>query len=232
MSQSPTSFTAIPTKTISELPPFIRKMRLSSRIEQRSSTCEEKSDPDRPVPTKMFTESMTLNVGSQVLKLDYHGLNHSLGNIYIYAPEQKVLMLVDVVFPGWAPFKDLAVAESIDGFLGAHDRVLRYDFTHFVGWHLTRRGTRKDVEIQKSHVGDIVQAAGKANGAMDFNAAFAKAASRGGKGNPYAFIDVLFDDVAQQCAHEVEKKWKGRLGGVDIFTFVHCMRMTWHQRLD
>lgn len=25
-------------------------------------------------------------------------------------------MLVDIVFPGWVPFPDLALAESVDGF--------------------------------------------------------------------------------------------------------------------
>ena len=33
-------------------------------------------------------------------RLDYYGDNHLPGNIFIYAPKQKVLMLVDVIFPG------------------------------------------------------------------------------------------------------------------------------------
>src|SRR5690349_20651698 len=40
----------------------------------------------------------------------YKGVNHERGNILIYAPTQKVLMLVDVVFPDWVPFRDLAIA--------------------------------------------------------------------------------------------------------------------------
>ncbi|ATG36458.1 Zn-dependent hydrolase [Phaeobacter piscinae] len=47
-------------------------------------------------------------------------------------------MLGDIIFPGWAPFKDLAAAESVDGFLGAHDEVLEYDSDHLVGGHLAR----------------------------------------------------------------------------------------------
>ncbi|AHD09155.1 MBL fold metallo-hydrolase [Phaeobacter gallaeciensis] len=192
----------------------------------------EKKDPNRPVPTQTFTDSMTLEVGSQTLQLDYKGLNHSPGNIFIYAPEQKVLMLVDVIFPGWAPFKDLAAAESVDGFLEAHDQVLEYDFDHLVGGHLTRIGNREDVNIQKEYVADILDAAARANAAMDFGAAFGEASERGGDGNPYAFINILFDNIAQQCADEVEEKWRDRLGGVDIFTLGHCMQVTWHQRLD
>lgn len=191
-----------------------------------------KIDPNRPAPTQSFQDEMILEVGSQTLELKYHGLNHTPGNIFIYAPEQNVLMVVDVIFPGWSPFKDLAVAESIDGFFEAHDTVLDYDFTHFVGGHLTRHGTREDVLIQKEYMSDIVEAARSANAEMDFNAAFGEASERGGDGNPYAFIDTLFDNIAEQCAAEVEEKWDGRLGGVDIFTLGHCMRVTWHLRLD
>jgi glyoxylase-like metal-dependent hydrolase (beta-lactamase superfamily II) len=191
-----------------------------------------KNDPDRPVPNRTFTDSMILEVGSQTLKLDYHGLNHSPGNISIYAPKQKVLMMIDIVFPGWTPFPDLALAESTDGFIKAHDVILSYDFEHYIGGHLTRHGTRVDVETQKAYFMDIVKAAGNANAAMDPGAAFAQAEERGGQGNPWAFIKILFDNVARQCSEEVEKKWAGRLGGVDIFTFDHCWKISEHQRID
>ena len=151
--------------------------------EETATHLAAKADPNRPLPTQTFSDSMTLNVGSQTLQLDYHGVNHEPGNIYIYAPDQKVLMLVDVVFPGWTPFQDLALAESVDGFLAAHDQILAYDFDHFIGGHLNRIGTRTDVENQKEYFDDIVQAGGKANAAMDFGAAFGEANERGGANN-------------------------------------------------
>jgi glyoxylase-like metal-dependent hydrolase (beta-lactamase superfamily II) len=52
-----------------------------------------------PVPTVTFSKNYTLAIGNQTLKLDYYGTNHLPGNIFIYAPKQKVLMLVDIVFP-------------------------------------------------------------------------------------------------------------------------------------
>jgi len=191
-----------------------------------------KNDPDRPVPTRTFTDTMTLEVGSQTVQLDYRGVNHERGNIFIYAPEQKVLMLVDVVFPGWAPFQDLALADSVDGFLAAQDQILDYDFDHFIGGHLTRLGTREDVEIQKAYFNDIVEAGGRANGGMDFGAAFGEAAERGGASNPWAIFSILLDNIAQQCADEVTAKWGDRLGGVDVYTFGHCWEITEHQRID
>ena len=44
-------------------------------------------------------------VGSQVLELSYHGPGHAPGNIFIYAPKQRTLMVVDVIFPGWMPWR-------------------------------------------------------------------------------------------------------------------------------
>ena len=50
--------------------------------------------------------------------------------------------------------------------------------------------------------------------------------------NPWAFIKILFDNVAKQCASDVDEKWGDRLGGIDIFTFDHCWKIAAHQRID
>lgn len=200
--------------------------------EATAAHLEAKADPNRPVPTVTFSDSYTLEVGSQTLELSYQGVNHEPGNIFIYAPAQKVLMVVDIVFPGWTPFPDLALAEDVDGFLAAHDQILDFDFDTYIGGHLTRLGTREDVEIQQAYFQDIVQAAGAANAAMDPGAAFGEAQARGGANNPWAFVKILFDGVAQQCADEVVPKWQDRLGGVDVFTFDHCWQISEHQRID
>ena len=46
-----------------------------------------------------------MQLGSQHLELAYYGDSHEPGNIFIYAPEQKTLMVVDLVFPGWMPLR-------------------------------------------------------------------------------------------------------------------------------
>lgn len=200
--------------------------------EDTTAILARKNDPGRPVPTHSFADSLTLTVGSQTLQLDYRGLNHNPGNIYIYAPEQKVLMLVDIVFPGWVPFKNMAATESIDGFVEAHDLILGYEFDHYIGGHLTRSGTRADVETQQAYVADVFQSADRALSSMDVGAAFGAAAARGGQGNLYAFSSILYDANSQRCADEVEEKWRGLLGGVDIYTFGHCTRVTMHQLIE
>lgn len=111
---------------------------------------------------------------------------------------------------------------------------MSYDFEHYIGGHLNRPGNRQDVETQKAYFADLVKAAGNANSAMQsqLKSTFGEVVVRGGQGNPWAFVKILFDKVAHQCADEVEAKWTDRLGGVDIFTFDHCWKITEHQRID
>jgi glyoxylase-like metal-dependent hydrolase (beta-lactamase superfamily II) len=57
-----------------------------------------------PVPTVTFPENYIFQLGNQTLELNYYGDNDMPGNLFIHAPNQKALMLVDGVFPGWVPF--------------------------------------------------------------------------------------------------------------------------------
>ena len=117
---------------------------------QRAKTVATNTSMVPPIPTETFSKNYTLQIGNKTLQLDYYGNNHLPGNIFIYAPNHKVLMLVDVIFPGWVPFPYLAVATDIAGVINAHDIVLNnYDFDTFVGGHLTRTGTIDDVKVQK-----------------------------------------------------------------------------------
>jgi glyoxylase-like metal-dependent hydrolase (beta-lactamase superfamily II) len=181
-----------------------------------------------PLPTVTFSDSFTLNVGNQTLELEYRGANHEPGNIFIYAPKQKVLMLVDVIFPGWVPFKSLALAEDVPGFIQAHDEVLSFDFDTFVGGHLNRLGTRQDVELQKEYILDVQTNAAQALQTVDF---FAIAQETGFE-NPWVLFDRYLDAVTQEATDLTVPKWVGRLGGADIFTYDHCFVMIESLRID
>src|SRR5262249_29923526 len=103
-------------------------------------------DPRRPAPSVRFEDRYVLSVGDQTLILEYKGANHAPGNVFIYAPRQKVLMLVDVVYPGYAPSPGLGVATDVPGYIQAPRDALAYDFTDFVGGHVARLGSRADGE--------------------------------------------------------------------------------------
>jgi len=71
------------------------------------------NDPHRPPPAVTFEDRYTLTVGGERLHLAYYGPNHTPDNIFIGAPGQQTLMLVDVIFLRWVPFKNLAVSQDI-----------------------------------------------------------------------------------------------------------------------
>ncbi len=140
---------------------FIAQQETAAEL-QRARSVAKNASTVPPNPTVTFAKNYTLQIGNQTLKLDYYGVNHLPGNIFIYAPNQKVLMLVDILFPGWIPFPYLAIAKDTAGFINAHDIALNnYDFDTLVGGHLTRLGTRNDVIVQKEFVSDLEKAAAK-----------------------------------------------------------------------
>ena len=68
-------------------------------------------------------------------------------------------MLVDIVFPGWVPFKDLAIAEDVPDFIKSHEQALSYPFDTLVAGHLTRLGTSQDGVTQIEFVKDLKSSA-------------------------------------------------------------------------
>lgn len=189
---------------------------------------ERAADPNRPIPTITFEESYTLTVGNQTLELSYHGPNHVPGNIFIHAPLQRTLMVIDIVWPGWVPFVELGEAEDLPGYRAALDTALTLDFDIFIGGHVGRYGNKSDVERTKEYVDDVFAAAGRALQAVNIN----EIAQEVGYENPYALVDVWFDRMKVQCADELTTKWVGRLGGADAWAETHCFVAFQSLRID
>ena len=189
---------------------------------------EQRNDPNRPIPEVTFDDEYLLEVGNQSLELKYDGPMHVPGNIFIYAPQQKVLMVVDVIFPGWTPFKDLAMAQDVPAFLAAHDKILEYDFDTYVGGHLTRLGTTEDVKIQQEYFQDIEENAAIANQEVSFM----EIGQEVGFENPWLVFQIYADTITQQCTDATVPDWIDRLGGVDLFTYDHCWKISESQRID
>jgi glyoxylase-like metal-dependent hydrolase (beta-lactamase superfamily II) len=207
---------------------FIAQQETANEL-QRAMNVAINTSAVPPVPTVTFPENMTLQFGNQTLQLDYHGNNHLPGNIFIYAPNQKVLMLVDIIFPGWVPFAYLAIAKDTAGFIEAHDIALNnYDFDTIVAGHLTRLGTRADVEVQKEFILDLENAAARANQNVSFNGIAAQV----GFSNPWLLYSEYIDAVNKQCEGEMMPKWESRLGGAEAFMSTHCFTMTQSGRVD
>jgi len=188
----------------------------------------ELADPHRPVPTVVFDQTLTIDAGDHSLELAYPGPNHSEGNSFIYAPHQRVLMLVDVIFPGWVPFSNLALSAFVPGYVRVHEQTLAYDFDHLVSGHVTRPGTPRDVRVQLEYLHDLRTTAEAALSSVDLAATMVGVDTS----NNWAVFRAYLDAVAAQTADEMVPRWQDRLGGADVFTVPNAWAMAEALRLD
>ena len=110
----------------------------------------------------------------------------------------------------------------------AHDEVLSFDFDTFIGGHVTRLGTREDVETQQEYLTDIQNNAVQALQTVDFFAI----AQQTGFENQWLLFDTYLGAVEDECAALTEPDWIDRLGAVDVFTASHCARIIESLRID
>lgn len=189
----------------------------------------EAGDPNRPAPTMTFKDRLVLEFGRDRLELAFHGPNHSPDNIFVYAPRHRTLMVVDVFFPGWVPFKNLAVSQDLPGWMRAHDIALDYPWTTLVGGHLGRLGVRADGELQRQYLHDLDASVRQTIASLDPTPYFQ---AYGPSGNAWAIFKHYLDAAAQQAAGPVVDKYVGTLGGADVFTVDNAFALLESRRID
>jgi glyoxylase-like metal-dependent hydrolase (beta-lactamase superfamily II) len=180
------------------------------------------------LPTVTFKDNYTLHLGGQELELSYHGPGHAPGNIFIYAPKQKTLMIVDVVFPGWMPWRRLALAQDIPAYFAQVKEIAGWDFETLVGGHVARAGTRADVALQLAFMEDLKNAA---------STALKKTTPGEGldpsdRANPWAVFDNYIDRVVIECVNQLAPGWSGKLAAFDVYIWDQCYAMEQSLRID
>ena len=177
-------------------------------------------DPSRPPPRVTFTDTYELDVGGERLELSFRGPNHSLDNIFVFAPDYATLMAVDVVYPGWVPSRSLGLCQDTQGWFRAHDQVLEYPFATLVGGHAGRLGTREDVVIQKSYLADLTDSTREAMatvGPPPVQGAY--------NSNIWAISQDYMERVCRRAAKPVVAKYLQTLAGADVYTTTNAMAM-------
>lgn len=186
------------------------------------------ADPDRPLPTDVFDDTLTIDAGDHTFELAYPGPNHAEGNSFIHLPNQRVLMLVDVIFPGWVPFSNLALSAFVPGTMHVTEKALQYDFDHLVSGHVTRPGTPDDVRVQVEYLADLRTTAEAALSSVDLPSTMAAVDTS----NVWAVFRAYLDAVAAATTDDLVPRWKDRLGGADVFTLPNAWAMAESLRLD
>ena len=72
---------------------FIAHQETAAELQRAKSIAKNASMVPR-IPTVTFAKNYSLQIGNQSLKLNYYGVNHLPGNIFIYAPNQKSIAQV------------------------------------------------------------------------------------------------------------------------------------------
>jgi glyoxylase-like metal-dependent hydrolase (beta-lactamase superfamily II) len=186
------------------------------------------ADPNRPLPTITFKDIHVLDVGGKKLELSYHGDAHEPGNIFINAPAQQVLMVVDIIFPGWMPWRRFAVAHDVPGHFEQVELIRRLPWVTLVGGHVARTGTHADVELQSEFNRDIKAAAAKALATTKPGETLNPADG----GNPWAGYDDYIDRVALQCVNALTPRWSQKLAAFDVYIWDQCYAMEQSLRID
>lgn len=183
----------------------------------------ERRDPRRPLPTIVFDDKYALKLGGQTLLLEYPGINHERGNIFIFAPRQKTLMLVDVVYPGYLPYKNMGIAEDLPGYLAAQKKALQYDFSTFVAGHVTRLGSRQDVELSVEFYEDARRTAASELDKLSLPA-FAKEFGSKAK-DKWDLHNEYEKAVVDRCYAKLLPRWKDRLADTPTYLRDNCWEM-------
>ncbi|MBT2231897.1 hypothetical protein [Nonomuraea sp. NEAU-A123] len=138
-------------------------------------------------------------------------------------------MVVDVLFPGWVPFKNLAVSQDIPDWVKAQSIAMDYPWQTLVGGHLGRLGTRADGELQIQYMNDLDASTRAAITSVDPTPFFAK---YGAQGNAWAIFKTFLDAVAQTAAAPVTAKYAGLLAAADVFTVDNAWTLLESLRID
>src|SRR5215217_7463328 len=186
------------------------------------------NDPNRPLATVTFADKYRLSVGSQVLELSYHGNAHVPGNIFIYATKQRTLMVVDVVFPGWMPWRRFALAQDVPAYFEQVREISNWEFDTLVGGHVARTGTHADVTTQLAFIEDLKAAAETALKTTTPGQGFNPA----DRGNAWAVFNHYIDRVALACVNQLTPKWSTKLAAYDVYIWDQCFAMEQSLRID
>lgn len=137
-------------------------------------------------------------------------------------------MVIDVVFPGWMPWRRFAVSRDVLGAFDQLEEIRRMDWDVIVGGHVARVGTHADVEAQSEFYRDIKQAAATALSTTKV----AEGVTPATKDNPWAIFDNYIDRVAVQCVNTLTPKWANKLAAFDVFIWDQCYSMEQTLRID
>lgn len=177
--------------------------------------------------------ALTLKIEDDLeIQIDIIG-GHMHEDLMIYIPrgandEPAIAMHVDVVFPRWSPWPNLALTQDVRSYLKSIEDILKYDFDVFIPGHL-RLGDRTDVQDFEDFVNDLLDAGKKGVATSSFDefmdAGYGKLfdPTQLEYGNVwYAFVETVRKTQISKCVSTMIEKWGCKVGGLDSTIYSHC----------
>ncbi len=196
-------------------------------------------DPYRPVPTETFATDSVLDVNGVKLELSYKGQNHSEGNIFVYAPKQKVVAAIDIASPGWVTFRDCDSSENLSGYVDAHRQLLEYDFDAVVSGHVSKLGGKADVRENLEYLEDLVRFSREGLETVEIGFFMKQLGNGAHRGAFRAAEENYFNAVTNYVTKKMlevttsnGKRWAERLNGVESMTHHNVFSMIEKTRLE
>jgi glyoxylase-like metal-dependent hydrolase (beta-lactamase superfamily II) len=105
--------------------------RLESNLRQTEAYLEELKHMEPPLPTRTFSNSVTLNEGGREIQILLLGRGHTDGDIFIYLPKEKVVASGDALID-WMPYMNDGFPED---WVQTLDALEKFDFDHVIPGH-------------------------------------------------------------------------------------------------
>src|SRR5262249_19720518 len=151
--------------------------------------------------------------------------NHSNGNIGIYLAAEKILMLVDMVYPGSVPFRDLP-GTDIRKFLETLQRVRELDFKTLIYGH-GPPGGKEWVDKYLEYFNDLVAAVKKTESEVTYyNVMLEQRES-----DPRKVLDAYIERIAARAVEAIRAKY-GQWGGFDDWAPMNATRVVLFLMMD
>jgi glyoxylase-like metal-dependent hydrolase (beta-lactamase superfamily II) len=177
------------------------------------------------IPGEGWSLSLTGDVKIQLSLVE----GHSAGDVLLYVPPTSkysgFVHIVDFIYPGWVPFRGFALTTDIVKYASVHDMALKIDFDVLSGGHLTRLGSKKDVEVNLEYTKDVMAAAMSAVKTLtnftDILSVINNPAAAEAGNLWYAFSRIR-SRQSNTCFRDLVEKWACRLGGLNEYGRSHC----------
>ena len=182
-------------------------------------------NPQIVPPDITFKDEYTLSLGGKIVRLIWLGDNHSSSNIAILLPAERILMMVDMVYPGNVPFRDLP-GTDLASFLATLPRIQALDFQTLIYGH-GPPGTREWVGKYIAYFDDLIAAVGKTQ-TVDFSIA---SGTSGLRVNPRIALDRYLDAVVARTVDALRPKY-GQWGGFEEWAPMNAKAVFFYLMMD